>query len=428
MLDLRNINPLIKQIAEEKDLPTEKVFEALENALAAAYKKEYGNKNQIIKCKINPETGEVQFFRAFWVVDKDNLKEDEEEQPDKSAEQKSEKFFEQAENVEEEGKGEKLLVRFNPERHILLEEAQKTNPQIKVGEEILIPLEEKMDFSRIAAQTAKQVILQKLKEIEREIIINEFKEKEGKIISGTIQRIDRGNIYIDLRKTIGLMPVSEGIPGEHYRIGERKKFYILKLDERRSIPTVLLSRSHPKFVSKLFESEVPEIANGIVEIKAIAREPGSRTKIAVASNNENVDPVGACVGQKGTRIAVILDELKGEKIDVIPYSEEPAKYVSYALGPAKVEEAEVISDKREVRVFLQPDQLSLAIGKNGQNVRLAAKLTGWRIDIRSILNPTEKIENGEIGPEQEENEEEIINEKSEVNETNKEESDLEQSQ
>lgn len=383
MLDLKNINPLVRQIAEEKDLPVEKVFEALENALAAAYKKEYGNKNQIIRCKIDPETGDTNFYRVFLVVDESMIKKEEEE----NVKEKTEK--DQGEKTEN-----KILVRFNPERHLMIEEALKINPNAKVGEELLIPLETKMEFSRIAAQTAKQVILQKLKEIERETIIEEFKEKEGKIVSGVIQRIDKKYIYVDLGKTIGLMPVSEGIPGEYYKVGERRKFYLLKLEEKKGSPVIYLSRSHPKFVSKLFELEVPEIANGIVEIKSIAREPGQRTKIAVVSNNENVDPVGACVGQKGTRVAVIIEELKGEKIDIIPYSEEPTKYVSYALGPAKVKEAEVISEKREVRVFLDPDQISLAIGKNGQNVRLAAKLTGWRIDVRSILNPQQTVEGG----------------------------------
>ncbi|MGE4554684.1 MAG: transcription termination factor NusA [Candidatus Paceibacterota bacterium] len=383
MLDLKNINPLVRQIAEEKDLPVEKVFEALENALAAAYKKEYGNKNQIIRCKIDPETGDTNFYRVFLVVDESMIKKEEEENVKEKTEE------DQGEKTEN-----KILVRFNPERHLMIEEALKINPNAKVGEELLIPLETKMEFSRIAAQTAKQVILQKLKEIERKTIIEEFKEKEGKIVSGVIQRIDKKYIYVDLGKTIGLMPVSEGIPGEYYKVGERRKFYLLKLEEKKGSPVIYLSRSHPKFVSKLFELEVPEIANGIVEIKSIAREPGQRTKIAVVSNNENVDPVGACVGQKGTRVAVIIEELKGEKIDIIPYSEEPTKYVSYALGPAKVKEAEVISEKREVRVFLDPDQISLAIGKNGQNVRLAAKLTGWRIDVRSILNPQQTVEGG----------------------------------
>ena len=381
MLDIKNIAPLIKQIAEEKDLPVEKVFEALEACLAAAYKKEYGAKTHIYRCKIDQETGEIQFFRAFLIVE-DELKNTTENYPEEIKKETS------LETIE------KSPTKFNPDRHMILSEAIKINPEAKIGEEILIPVEAKMDFSRIAAQTAKQVILQKLKEIERDSIINEFKEKEGKVVSGIIQRIDKKNIYVDLGKAIGIMPVNEGIPGEHYKIGERRKFYLLRLEEKKGSPAIFLSRSHPKFVSKLFEMEVPEIANGIVEIKAIAREAGQRTKLAVLSYNENIDPVGACVGQKGTRVAVIIEELKGEKIDIIPYSEEPTKYVSYALGPAKVKEAEVISDRREVRVFLQPDQISLAIGKNGQNVRLAAKLTGWRIDVRSILNPQETVEGG----------------------------------
>jgi N utilization substance protein A len=264
-----------------------------------------------------------------------------------------------------------------------------------VGDEIEFDLESpSSEFGRIAAQTAKQVILQKLKEFERETVLSEFKEKEGKIVNGIIQRIERKNIYVDLGKTFGVLYINEGIPREYYRVGERKKFYILRLEEKGRGPTILLSRSHPKFVSGLFEIEVPEISEGIVEIKSIAREPGNRTKIAVASNEESVDPVGACVGQKGTRVTTIIDELNGEKIDIIPYSEEPAKYVAAALGPAKISETEVISEKREVRVFVPPEQLSLAIGKNGQNVRLAAKLTGWKIDIRSALAPEETVQDG----------------------------------
>ncbi|MDD5760633.1 MAG: transcription termination factor NusA [Candidatus Pacebacteria bacterium] len=398
MLNLKTLRPLIRQIADEKGLTEEGVFEALEIAFAAAYKKEYGKKSQVIHAKINPEDGSLKFWQTKIVVDESSIVSDEELENIKAEDKKEDKKNE-IDNIDikdnpDGGGQESRKIKFNPERHILLEEAKKIKPDCEVGEELIFPLEVKSDFSRIAAQTAKQVILQKLKELEKETIISEFKEKEEKIVSGVIQRIERQNIYVDLGKTFGVLYANEGIPREYYRVGERKKFYVLRLEEKGRGPIILLSRSHPKFVSGLFEMEVPEISEGIVEIKSIAREPGSRTKIAVESKEEGIDPVGACVGQKGTRVTTIIDELNGEKVDIIPYSEEPEKYVAAALGPAKISETEVISEKREVRVFVPPEQLSLAIGKNGQNVRLAAKLTGWKIDIRSALSPEEKVEGG----------------------------------
>ncbi|HDQ15836.1 MAG TPA: transcription termination/antitermination protein NusA [Bacteroidetes bacterium] len=390
MLDLKSLKPLIRQVAEEKGLSEQKVFEALEVAFAAAYKKEYGKKTQVVRAEINPDDGSVKFSQVKIVIDKSSVITEEETEEEIDLIKKSR----EKKNKNEVNEDEDRKIKFNPERHILLEEAKKIKPGIKVDEEIVTPLEIKSDFSRIAAQTAKQVILQKLKELEKETILSEFKEKEGMVVGGIIQRIERKNIYVDLGKTFGVLYANEGIPGEHYKVGERKKFYILRLEEKGRGPIILLSRSHPKFVSHLFEMEVPEISEGVVEIKSIAREPGNRTKIAVNSKDESIDPVGACVGQKGTRVTTIIDELNGEKIDIIPYSEEPTKYVASALGPAKIKEAEIISEKREVRVFVPPDQISLAIGKNGQNVRLAAKLTGWKIDIRSALAPEETIEGG----------------------------------
>ncbi len=378
MIDLKLLNPLVHQISEERGLPKERIFEAVEDCLAAAYKKEYGKKPQIVKAKINPETGETKFWQVKIVVDKSGILNPEEE-------------IEMEENPEDT---ENKKIKFNPEKHILLEDAQKIKPKIKVGEELISPLEVKKDFSRIAAQTAKQVILQKLHELEKDTIISEFQDKEEKVVSGTIQRIEKKVIYVDLGKTFGVLFPNEGIPGEHYKIGERKKFYVLRLEDKGHGPAIILSRAHPKFVSKLFEMEVPEISERVVEIKSISREPGSRTKIAVSSKEENIDPVGSCVGQKGTRVATIIDELNGERIDIIPFSEEPAKYVAASLGPAQVKETEVVPERREVRVFIPPEQISLAIGKNGQNVRLAAKLTSWKIDVRSAIAPEERIEGG----------------------------------
>jgi N utilization substance protein A len=386
MIDLKLLNPLIHQISEERGLPEEKIFEAVEAALAAAYKKEYGKKPQIVKAKIDPQTGEVKFWQVKIVVDESEIMNPEEE-----------------ESIDENGEeGENRKIKFNPEKHILLKEAKDINTKIKSGEELITPLDVKEDFSRIAAQTAKQVILQKLHELEKDNIISEFKDKEEKVVSGIIQRIEKKVIYVDLGKTFGVLFPNESIPGEHYKIGERKKFYVLRLEDKGRGPVIILSRAHPKFVSKLFEMEVPEITEGVVEIKSISREPGNITKIAVSSKEENIDPVGSCVGQKGTRVATIIDELNGERIDIIPFYEEPAKYVAAALGPAKVKETEVVPERREVRVFIPPEQISLAIGKSGQNVRLAAKLTGWKIDVRSAVAPEETIEGGTADAEEHE--------------------------
>jgi N utilization substance protein A len=288
---------------------------------------------------------------------------------------------------------EELLPRYNPDRHILLEEAKQLNPDVTVGEEVAFPLEMHESFGRIAAQTAKQVVLQSLREAERASVREEFADKEGTIVSGVVQRFERGNIYIDLGRAIGVMFHTESIPGEHYRIGERLRFYVLAVQDDARRPGIVLTRSHPEFVKKLFALEVPEIAEGVVEIKAIAREAGSRTKVAVASKEEGVDPVGSAVGQRGTRVMAVTNELGNEKIDIIEWSSEPEKFVGNALSPAKVKLVEV-SDRREARVLVAEDQLSLAIGKGGQNVRLAAKLTGWKIDVRSQSNPEEAQEGG----------------------------------
>lgn len=377
MFDLKTLSLTIKQISEEKGIPENKVIEAIEMAIAAAYKKEYAKKGEIIRAKLDLKTGEVKFWQVKLVVDSSMIKNENE-----------------AESFESKEGEEKKKIKFNPDKHIMLEEACQLDKNIAVGAEMLFPLSASKEFSRIAAQTAKQVILQRLHEAERDFIISEFKGKETQIISGIIQRIEGKNIYIDLGKAVGVMFMSESIPGERYRIGDRKKFLILAIEDKPRGPLILLSRSHPKFVSRLFEMEVPEINEGLVEIKSIAREAGSRTKIAVVSNQEEIDPVGSLVGQKGTRVAAVIDEIGGEKIDIIEYSEEPAKFVAKALGPAKVDEVEIIPDKREVRVFVPPTQLSLAIGRNGQNVRLAAKLTSWRIDVRSSMEPEKSVEGG----------------------------------
>jgi len=281
---------------------------------------------------------------------------------------------------------------FNEEKHIMLADAKKDYPKIKAGEEIEISLVSKQDYGRIAAQTAKQVILQKIREAEKETISAEYKSKEGEIISGIVQRVEGHTVFVDIGKTLGILSREEQIPGEFYRPGQRLKLYMLKVEDTPKGSVVMLSRAYPKLISKLFELEVPEIAAGTVIIKSIAREPGFRTKIAVVSEEEGVDPIGACVGQRGTRIMAVINELGGEKIDVIQWQEKAEKYIANALAPAKIVNVEV-QEKNTAVVFVPADQLSLAIGKDGRNVRLAANLTGWKIDIKTADVPAEPAQN-----------------------------------
>jgi len=286
--------------------------------------------------------------------------------------------------AEEEPEEDEKKVRFNPEKHILIEEAKKIKKGVKTGEELEFPLEAHEDFGRIAAQTAKQVVLQRIREAEREATYSEFKNKEHEIVSATVQRVEGRLVFIDIGRTIGILPPQEQVPSERYRIGDRFRVYVISVEKSPRGPGIVVSRAHPDMIKKLFGLEVPEIASGSVEIKAIAREAGSRSKIAVASHEEGVDPVGSCVGQKGTRVTTVIHELGGEKIDVIEWSEDQETFIAHALSPAKVEEVTINAGKREALVTVSPDQLSLAIGRRGQNVRLAAKLTGWRIDVRSM--------------------------------------------
>jgi len=365
-MDLKTFTSAVMEIAEERGIPQEKVIEVIEAALASAYKKEYGKKKQKFEAELDPKTGKVKFWQVKQVVTEDMILAE-----------------------EEEASKDKEKVRFNPERHIMIEEAKKINKKIKAGKELKIPVKTKEDFGRIAAQTAKQVILQKIKEVEREEILKEYKEKEGEIVSGICQRVEQRVVFFDIGKTSGILQKSEQIPGEFYKPGQRLKLYVLKIEDTPKGPVIFLSRAYPKLVSKLFELEVPEISSGQVEIKSIAREPGSRSKIAVTATEEGIDPIGSMVGQKGTRIWAVINELGGEKIDVIEWQEEPEKYITNALSPAKVLEVQILP-KNKARAVVPDDQLSLAIGRNGQNVRLAAKLTGWKIDVRSLSQIEEK--------------------------------------
>ncbi|MCX6753815.1 MAG: transcription termination factor NusA [Candidatus Nomurabacteria bacterium] len=366
MLDLKTMKSALDQLEQERKIPREKIVDAIEQALAAAYKKDYGKKGQIIRAKIDLETGTMEFNQIKIAVDESLVrmtKEDDEEE----------------EIAEDDDR-----VRFNEEHHILLEDAKKIKSDVQLKEEIVFPLENQSDYGRIAAQTAKQVIIQKIREAERTAIVDEYGSKEGEIINGIVQKVDRGIVYIDFNRATGIILPEEQIPGEFYRHGERIKAYLYSIEETPRGVNLKLSRTHPQLIEGLFAMEAPEIASGVVEIKAIAREAGARSKIAVYSNDEHVDPVGSCVGQKGSRVTTVMSELNGEKIDIIPWSADPVAYISSAISPATVLKIEVSAEEHKATVEVAMEQLSLAIGKGGQNVRLAAKLTGWRIDIKGM--------------------------------------------
>lgn len=394
-INSNEFNSAISQICDEKGINKDKVMQTVEAALAAAYKKDYGKKSQNIRAEIGGVSGGVKFFLIKEVVDE------------------SVREFVDLENVEEELKKETVaresredsseeekMPRFNPERDIKLEDALKIKKDVKIGDIIETELETQENYGRVAAQTAKQVIIQRIREAEKDAMYEEYKEKEGEILNGIVQRIEGQNIFIDLGKATGILFPSEQVKGENYRIGQRLKVYLGKIEADNRGPGIILSRTHSEMVKKLFELEVPEIFSGTVEIKNIAREAGSRTKIAVVAKEEGIDPIGSCVGQKGTRVQAIIDELGGEKIDIIEWNENIEKFISAALSPAKVLAVNIKNEENKEAVAVVPsDQLSLAIGQKGQNVRLAAKLTNWKIDVvgddnieKKEIKSNEKIE------------------------------------
>jgi len=370
MFDLKVINSVLSELEEVRGIPRASIIEAIEAALATAYKKEYGKKGQIIRNTFDIHTGETHFFQVKIVVDETRVIFDDEE--------------DQGRTLGTDSQGSTLeRVVYNPEHHILLDDARKIKKDAQLDEEIIFPIESKGDYGRIAAQTAKQVIMQKIREAEKTHLVSEFGKKEGEIVSGTVQRIERGNVFIDLGKAPGLLPYEEQIPSERFSQGERVRAYLYRVEESPRGVFLRLSRSHPKFLEKLFEAEAPELANGTVVIKAIAREAGYRSKVAALALDNHIDPVGALVGQRGVRVSTVMSELRGEKIDIIEWSAEPKKFIEEALSPAKILDIKINEEEKTATVTVSEDQQSLAIGKGGQNVRLAAKLTGWRIDIQS---------------------------------------------
>lgn len=391
MLDLKLMKSALEQLEEEKRIPKEKIIDAIEQALAAAYKKDYGEKGQIVRCHLNFDTGAMDFSQVKIVVDETTVR--------------MPAFDAEGNEIKEEiaeGAPVDERHRYNEEQHMLVPDARIIKKDAKLGDEIIFPLELRDDFGRIAAQTAKQVIMQRLREAERDSVVAELSGKEGSIISGMVQRIERGNVYLDLGRATAVLPHDEQIPGERLQPGARIRTYLYALDEGIRGLSIRLSRTHPKFLVELFKLESPEIANGIVEIKSIAREPGSRSKIAVISHDASVDPIGACVGQRGVRVSAITSELSGEKIDIIEWSEDPSKFVAEALSPADVISIEINETEKHAKVKVSPEEQSLAIGKGGQNVRLAAKLTGWRIDIETGEDKSHEASAGEVSTETEE--------------------------
>lgn len=378
MFDLKVINAVLQEMEEERGIPRAKMIDAIEQSLATAYKKEFGKRGQIITAKFDLATGATNFMQIKHVVDESMLK----TEPEDGAED--------AEEAEEEEIDGVKKVRFDEEKHIMLNTARMIKKDVQVGDELTFPLEPKDDFGRIAAQTAKQVIVQKIREAEKEAALAEFGQKAGDVIMGHVQRFERGNLYVDLGRVTAIMPYDEQIPGERYKPGERIRALLLAVEETSRGIFLKLSRAHADFLAALFAIEAPELQSGAVEVKAIAREAGGRSKIAVYANDQHIDPVGSLVGQRGVRVSTVMSELGGEKIDIIEWSANPALFIEDALSPAQVMSVKIVAEpnpetheRGHAIAEVAPDQQSLAIGRGGQNVRLAAKLTGWKIDIVS---------------------------------------------
>ena len=349
-IDNKELILALEELEKEKGIKKEYLLEAIETALVTAYKRNFDSLENV-RVEMDHQTGATHVYAIKEVMEKAN----------------------------------------DEDTEISLKEAQKINPDLKEGDTVeteIVP----RDFGRIAAQTAKQVIIQKLREVEREIVYNEFNERKGEIVSGLIQKADHNIVVMDLGKLEGVMPLKEQIPTEHYKVNDKIKGYVLDVEKgAKGAPQVIVSRSHPDFVRKLLEFEIPEIYEGVIEIKSVSRDPGYRSKVAVYSPDQNIYPVGSCVGQKGVRIQNVINELNGEKIDVIEWNEDPSIYIASALLPAKILAVDIKEEEKFAQVVVPDDQLSLAIGKSGQNARLAARLTNWKIDIKSETQFREMI-------------------------------------
>lgn len=391
---MSELSSAIRAVCEEKGLTYESVIETIETALAAAYRKDFGQKNQNIKVEFNPDNGDSKIFDVKMVVADlpDDYFDEEgkvsEKYRPKRAEGEENENYQANENEDEYSEEDEDLIKFNPKTEIQYKDAVMIKSDVYLGEELITELAAPKEYGRMAAQTAKQVVIQKLREAEREMVLNEFKDKEREVITGIVQRQEGRNVLVDLGKGIGRLPQEEQIYGEHYNPGEKIKVYVKEVRSGNRGPEIILSRTSEEIIRKVFYNEIPEIANGILEIKAIAREAGSRAKVAIWTDAENVDPIGSCVGQRGSRIQTIISELGGERVDMVKYDEDQAKFVANSLSPAKILNVLLNQNERRALVKVMPDQLSLAIGKRGQNVRLAARLTGWKIDIMEETDGT----------------------------------------
>ncbi|NQT49492.1 transcription termination/antitermination protein NusA [Candidatus Kuenenbacteria bacterium] len=402
-----NIKQVIKQICAEKGLSEEDVLETINSALAAAYRKDFGDKTQNVVAEFDLETSGTKVFDLKEVVEDltpeeleelEKIRKEREEIKEKIAsgeitaeelkrirEEKDEELraARESEAPKEEGaEDEEEKRHFNPRTEIQEVDAKAIKKSYKIGDFVKTALEIPGEFGRMAAQTAKQVIIQRLREAERNVIYLEYKEREGEILTGMVQKFDGPNIIIDLEKFAAILPPSEQIRNERHKVGARVKVYLVSVTLTTRGPEIIVSRAHPAIVENLFTLEIPEISNGTIVIKGISREAGSRTKIAVHTEDENIDPIGSCIGQRGARIQTIINELGGEKIDIIEYDDDPAKFIANSLLPAKITKVETNEEEKTATVIVPLDQLSLTIGRAGQNVRLASKLTGWKISIK----------------------------------------------
>lgn len=401
---MSEITQAIKQICDEKGISYDSVMETIKAALGAAYRKDFGNKLQNIQVEFDPETLKLEVFDVKTVVEDVpeeeleaiEISDSEEEKKQKEDLKKTKKYEELPEGIKAEpgnsAGNEEEKKHFNPKTEIQIKDAKEIKKSHAIGDIIKTQLEVPGSFGRMAAQTAKQVIIQKLREAERETVFNEFKNKENIILVGTVQRREGRMVFVDLGKATALLPMEEQIAREPYAPGEHLKVLVVSVNKTTKGPGIIVSRSRPELVGKFFEMEIPEIASGVVQIKGVSREAGSRTKIAVWTDQDNIDPIGSCIGQRGARVQTIISELKGEKVDIILYSEDPEEYISNALKPAKITSMKLSKEIKSAVVHVPEDQLSLAIGKSGQNVRLAARLTGWKIDIETDGGDKAKIE------------------------------------
>ncbi len=386
------IEQAIRQICEEKGLAYESVIDTIQSALAAAYRKDFGDKYHNLEAEFDPETAAVKIFDVKTVVDDITPEELEEFRKQEAADNAAREArralgdFSQAPDTLTADE----VPKFNPKTDVMLSDARILKMSVKLGDVMRTELPIPGEFGRMAAMTAKQVITQKLREAEREIIFNEFKGVEGTVIMGTVQRQEGRMILVDIGRTAGILKPEDQMSGDRYRSGDRIKVYVREVSLGPRGPQILLSRTHEALLRHLFEVEIPEIAEGTIEIKALAREAGARTKISVSSRDPQVDPIGACIGQRGTRIQTIIAELAGEKIDVIEWSDDPKEFIRHALAPAKALQVALIEDERVANILVATDQLSLAIGRGGQNVRLASRLSGWKINIQEehVETPT----------------------------------------